>query len=142
VASDTGIVMRTHTVSAPGLGITTCGAADLADAEARIGGETGADVVMAVRLRVGTYHKEAALEKDSAIRWTAATGATTLTAHQALLLDGEVTDSSRFIPVAGRIEPVLQDEFVRELGEILPTFIGLAFPSLNARVVGGKPPLR
>jgi hypothetical protein len=138
VASDTGIAMRTHTVSAPGLGIITCGAADLADAEARISGETGADVVMAVRLRVGTYRKKAALEQNSVIRLRAATGQTTFTARHSLLSDGEVTDSSRFIPVAGRVEPVVQDEFVRELEKVLPTFIGLAFPSLHARVVGGK----
>jgi hypothetical protein len=75
---------------------------------------------MAVRLRVGTYHKKAALEQDSVIRWTAAMGPITLTARQALLSDGEVTDSSRFIPVAGRVEPVLWDEFVREADSVLP----------------------
>jgi hypothetical protein len=90
VLSDTGIAMRTEMVSAPGLGITTCGAADLADAEARISGETGADVVMAVRLRVGTYRKKAALEQNSVIRLKAATGQTTFTARHSLLSDGEV----------------------------------------------------
>ena len=58
MATETGVVLRTHTVAAPGLGVATCGAAALASAEAEIKRETGADVVMAVKLRVGTYHQE------------------------------------------------------------------------------------
>ena len=34
--------------------------------------------------------------------------------------DADVTDASHFIPVAGRIEPVHQDQFVRQLEEMLP----------------------
>ena len=45
-----------------------------------------------------------------------------------------MTDASRFIPFAGRFEPVQQDQFVRQLEEMLPAFIGLAFPSLPGKV--------
>lgn len=96
--------------------------------------ETDADVVMAVKLRVGTYHKKAALEPNSIIRWTATKGPIILTAQKALVSDTDVTDSSRLIPAAGRIERVHRDQFVRQLEEMLPVFIGLAFPSLQGRV--------
>ena len=119
-STDTGVVLRTHTVAAPGLGVATCGAAAMASAEAEIKRETDADVVMAVKLRVGTYHKKAALEQNSIIRWTAANSPIILTAQKALVSDADVTDASRLIPVAGRIEPVHQDQFVRQLEEMLP----------------------
>ena len=44
-----------------------------------------------------------------------------------------MTDASRFMPVTGRIEPVHHDQFVSQLEEMLPVFIGLAFPSLPGR---------
>ena len=133
-STDTGVVLRTHTVAAPGLGVATCGAAALASAEAEIKRETNADVVMAVKLRVGTYHQKAALEQNSIIRWTVAKGPILLTAQKALVSDADVTDASRFVPVAGRIEQDHQDKFIRQLEEMLPAFIGLAFPSLQGRV--------
>ncbi len=132
-STDTGVVLRTHTVAAPGLGVATCGAAALASAEAEIKRETDADVVMAVKLRVGTYQNKAALEQNSIIRWTAANSSIILTAQKALVSDADVTEASRFEPVAGRIEPVHQDQVVRQLEGMLPAFIGLAFPSLQGR---------
>jgi hypothetical protein len=134
VTTDTGVVLRTHTVAAPGLGVATCGWAALAAAESKIKRETGADVVMAVKLRVGTYHQKAALEQDSSIRWTAADRSITLTAQKGLVSESTVTDASHFIPYAGRIEPVRQEQFVRQLEAMLPAFIGLAFPSLPGKM--------
>ena len=99
VTTDTGVVLRTHTVAAPGLGVATCGSAALASAESEIKRETDADVVMAVKLRVGTYHQKAALEQNSSIRWTAADRSITLTAQKTLVSESNVTDASRFIPV-------------------------------------------
>ena len=133
VTTETGVVLRTHTVAALGLGVATCGASALASAEAEIMRETDADVVMAVKLRVGTYHGKAALEPNSVIRWTAAANPIVLTAQKALVSDADVTDASRVLPFAGRIEPVDHDQFVRRLEEMLPVFIGLAFPSLQGR---------
>ena len=134
VTTDTGVVLRTHTVAAPGLGVATCGTAALASAESEIKRETDADVVMAVKLRVGTYHQKAALEQNSSIRWTAADRSITLTAQKSLVSESNVTDASRFIPFAGRIEPVHQEQFVRQLEAMLPAFIGLAFPSLPGKM--------
>jgi hypothetical protein len=134
VTTDTGVVLRTHTVAAPGLGVATCGSAALASAESEIKRETDADVVMAVKLRVGIYHQKAALEQNSSIRWTAADRSITLTAQKTLVSESKVTDASRFIPFAGRIEPVHHEQFVRQLEEMLPAFIGLAFPSLPGKM--------
>ena len=111
VTTDTGVVLRTHTVAAPGLGVATCGSAALASAESEIKRETGADVVMAVKLRVGTYHQKAALEQNSSIRWTAANSSITLTAQKSLVSDSDVTDASRLITCrlanrAGPHEPI------------------------------------
>jgi hypothetical protein len=134
VTTDTGIVFRTHTVPAPGLGVATCGRAALASAESQIKRETNADVVMAVKLRVGSYHQKATLEQNSTIRWMAADRSIVLTAQKSLVSELAVTDASRFIPLAGRIEPTHQQEFVGQLATILPAFIGVAFPSLPAKM--------
>ena len=133
-STETGMVFRTHTVAAPGLGVATCGAAAMASAESEIKRETDADVVMAVKLRVGTYHKKAALEQNSVIRWTAAKCPTILTAKKALVSDADAADASRLISVTRQNEPVNRDQFVRQLEEMLPVFIGPAFPSLQDRV--------
>ena len=124
VTTDTGVVLRTHTVAAPGLGVATCGRAALASAESEIKRETKADVVMAVKLRVGTYHQKAALEQNSSIRWMAADRSITLTAQKSLVSESDVTDASHFIPFAGRIEPANHQQFVRQLEAMLPAFIG------------------
>jgi hypothetical protein len=137
--TDTGVVLRTHTVAAPGLGVATCGSAALASAESEIKRETGADVVMAVKLRIGTFHQKAALEQNSNIRWTAADRAITLTAQKTLVSESNVTDDSRFIPFVGRIEPVQHEQFVRQLEAMLPAFIGLAFPSLPGKLGHADP---
>ncbi len=139
VITDTGVVLRTHTVAAPGLGVATCGSTALASAESEVKRETGADVVMAVKLRVGTYHQKAALEQNSSIRWTAADRSITLTAQKALVSESNVTDASHFIPFAGQIEPVKQEQFVRQLEAMLPAFIGMAFPSLPGKLAHHDP---
>jgi hypothetical protein len=139
VTTDTSVVLRTHTVAAPGLGVATSGSAAVASAESEIKRETDADIVMAVKLRVGTYHQKAALEQNSSIRWTAADRSITLTAQKSLVSESNVTDASRFIPFAGRIEPVQHEQFVRQLEAMLPAFIGLAFPSLPGKADHADP---
>jgi hypothetical protein len=134
LTTDTGVVFRTHTVAAPGLGVATCSWPALASAESEIKRETKADVVMAVKLRVGSYHQKAALEQNSSIRWTARDRSITLTAQKALVSESDVTDASRLIPFSGRIEPVHQEQFVRQLEAMLPAFIGLALPSLPGKM--------
>jgi hypothetical protein len=134
VTTDTGVVLRAHTVAAPGLGVATRNRAALASAESEIKRETEADVVMAVKLRVGIYHQKAALEQNSSIRWMTADRSITLTAQKSLVSESTVTDDSRLLPFAGRIELAHQEQFVRQLEAMLPAFVGLAFPSLPRKM--------
>ena len=77
-----------------------------ATAEARILQETRADVALAVRLRVGTFREQPALEHRSVIRLTTCEGSTTLRACHSLVSDLDVVDAARFRPIVGRIEPI------------------------------------
>jgi hypothetical protein len=126
VGSDTGTVMRTRTVAAPGLCVAEGSPRDLAAAEARILQETRADVALAVRLRVGTFRKHPALEHRSVIRLTTCEGSTTLRACHSLVSDLVVAETSNFRPFVGRIEPVDPGGFSGELTAMLPKFIALA----------------
>jgi hypothetical protein len=62
-----------------------------------------------------------------------------LTAQKTLVSDADVTDASRLISIAGGIESVHRDQFVRQLEEMLPVFIGLALPSLQGRLGHADP---
>jgi hypothetical protein len=148
--SDTGTVFHTRTVAAPGLcvlqgslrgamgqpGFLDHRASGLCNlrgsvrartaAEARILQETRADVALAVRLRVGTFRNHPALEHRSMIRLTTCEGSTTLRACHSLVSDLVVTETSRFRPIVGRIEPVDPGGFSGELTAMLPKFIALA----------------
>ena len=151
VGSDTGTVFHTRTVAAPGLCIlegSLRGAGGLSGfldyrasgpcalrgsvrartaAEARILQETRADVALAVRLRVGTFHGQPALEHRSMIRLTTCERSTTLRACHSLVSDLVVADTSRFRPLVGRIEPIDSGMFSGELTAMLPKYIALAF---------------
>jgi hypothetical protein len=150
LGSDTGTVLHTQTVAAPGLCILqgslrgSMGAPGFLDsrasglcvlqrsrvaraaAEARILRETHADVALAVRLRVGLFRGKPALEHRSLVRLTTCEGSTTLRACHSLVSDLVVTDPSRFRPIVGRIEPVDPGMFSSELTAMLPKFIALA----------------
>jgi hypothetical protein len=150
LGSDTGIVMHTRTVAAPGLcvlqgslggamglpGFLDSRASGLCAlrgsvpartaAEVRILQETRADVALAVRLRVGTFRDKPALEHRSVLRLTTCEGSTTLRACHSLVSDLVVTDASRFRPIVGRIVPVDPGMFSSELTAMLPKFIALA----------------
>ncbi len=150
LGSDTGTVLQTRTVAAPGLsilqgslggsmrapGFLECRAPGLGvlqggpqartAAEARILQETRADVALAVRLRVGTFREQPALEHRSVVRLTTPEGSTTLRACHSLVSDLAVIDTPRFRPIVGRIEPVESGPFSGELTAMLPRFIGPA----------------
>jgi hypothetical protein len=97
-----------------------------AAAEEQILRETRADVALAVRLRVGTFRGQPALEHRSVIRLTTCEGSTTLQACQSLVSDLVVTETSCYRPVVGRIEPVDTGMFSSELTAMLPRFIAPA----------------
>lgn len=126
LGSDTGTVLHTRTVAAPGLCVLQATPDARAAAEARILQETCADVALAVRLRVGTFREQPALEHRSVIRLTTCEGSTTLRACHSLVSDLAVVDSARFRPIVGRIEPLDPARFSGELTAMLPKFIALA----------------
>jgi hypothetical protein len=126
VGNDTGVVLRSRMVGAPGLGVVTCGVSERSAAEDRILRDTGADVAVGVRLRVGSFHKKAALEQGSVIRLTTAEGTSLFTAKHSILSDADVITEPHFKIFTGHIEPVVPDEFIRELASMLPKFLDLA----------------
>ncbi len=150
LGSDTGTVLHTRTVAAPGLCVlegSLRGAMGLPGfleslrsgpcvlrrsvrartaAEARYLPETRADVALAVRLRVGTFRGQPALEHRSVICLTTREGSTTLRACRSLVSDLTVIEESRFRPLVGRIEPLEAGMFSSELTAMLPKFIDLA----------------
>ena len=83
-------------------------------------------MALAVRLRVGTFREQPALEHRSVIRLTTCEGSTTLRACHSLVSDLDVVDSARFRPIVGRIEPIDSGMFSSELTAMLPKFIALA----------------
>ena len=85
-----------------------------------------ADVALAVRLRVGTFREQPALEHRSVIRLTTCEGSTTLRACHSLVSDLAVIDKARFRPIVGRIEPLDSAKFSSELTAMLPRFLALA----------------
>ncbi len=126
LGTDTGTVLHTRTVAAPGLSVLQGSRQARAMAEARILAETRADVALAVRLRVGTFREQPALEQHSLIRLTGREGTTALRARHSLVSDQAVIEAPRFRPIVGRIEPVAPGRFSSELTAMLPRFIDLA----------------
>lgn len=135
LGSDTGVVLRTRMSGAPNLGVVTCGVFERTAAEEKLLHETGADVSIAIRLRVGSFHKKAALEQGSTIRLTTADGATVFTAKRSILSDNDVIGEPRFKIFTGHVEPVQSDDFARELSAMLPKFLDLCIrepvPTVN-----------
>lgn len=135
MGSDTGVVLRTRMTGAPSLGVVTCGVFERTAAEEKLLHETGADVSIAIRLRVGSFHKKAALEQGSTIRLTTAEGATVFTAKRSILSDNDVIGEPRFKVFTGHIEPVQSEDFIRELSAMLPKFLELCLrepvPTVN-----------
>jgi hypothetical protein len=127
LGSDTGAVLHSRTMSEPGLGRGSSRWSHRPNqADLQILAETGADVALDIRLRVGTYRTKAALEHRSIIRMTTPDDMITLKAKHSILSDADVTTESRFIPIKGRVVPVDPGLFAQELKSILPKFISLA----------------
>ena len=126
LGSDIGRVMHTRTFAAPGLGVLQGTMRSREAAQRKILEETHADLALAVKLRVGTFLRKPALEHRSTIRLTTLDGSTSLWARRSLVSDVEAATRARFLPIAGRNEPIDFDVFARELTAMLPKFITLA----------------
>ena len=94
---------------------------------------------MAVKLRVGIYHKKAASNKQRHPVDGGKPSDPLDGSKGAACRNTDVTDGSRLMSVARPIELLHQDQFVRQLEGMLPVFIGLAFPSLESRAGHGDP---
>src|SRR5262249_11994150 len=125
VGSDTGVVLRTRNVPAPGLGVLQGTTRDQEAAGARILEETRADVAVALRLRVGLFRGKPALEQRRMVRLTTLEGSTTLRACHSLITDLVATGPSRFRPLVGQIQEVDPPTFSSELTAMLPRFVAL-----------------
>lgn len=123
LGSDCGTVKHTRTVAAPGLFVITAMGRARARAERKILEETGADTALAVRLRVGTFREEPALEHRSLVRLTTRDGSTTLRANRSLVSEGAVVVSPGFRPVIGRVEPIDSGSFSDALAAMVPAFV-------------------
>ena len=126
VGNDTGVALHMRTTAAPGLCVLRVGPHARAEAESRILQETRADVALAVRLRVGTFREQPALERRSVMRLTTCGGSTTLRACHSLVSDVAVIEDARLRPFVGRVESIAPGTFSGELTAMLPRFIALA----------------
>lgn len=124
--SDMGVVLHTRTVAAPGLSVLQANPHQRGAADMRIVEETRADVAVAVRLRVGTFREQPALEHRSVVRLTTREGSTTLRASHSLVSDASAIDQARFRPFIGRVETIEPGVFGRELMAMLPRFVAPA----------------
>jgi hypothetical protein len=131
VGIDTGQVLRTRIVAAPGLGVSQLPVREQEPAELRILQETSADVAVTVRLRVGLFRGKPALEQRSVICLTSREGSTTLRARHSLTSDRIGAERANFRPLLGRIQRVDPKAFSSELTGMLPEFVGLALVNAN-----------
>ena len=127
VGIDTGVVLRTRTVTAPGLDIWQAEECEEEAARLRILQETGADVGLAVRLRVGLYRGKPALEQRSTICITTRQGTTVLRARHSLMSDLITAKRAQFKLLLGRVQIVEPNAFSAELAGMLTRFVNLAF---------------
>jgi hypothetical protein len=118
-------------LSAPELGVVRAKHQVRAADEMSLLQETGADVALAVRLRVGTFREQPALEHRSLLCLTTREGSTTLKADHSLVSDLTAVEGARFWPIVGRIEPIDPALFSSELTAMLPRFIAPALSGLE-----------
>ena len=98
-------------------------------AEAGILSDTGSDLAIAVRLRVGSFHKKAALEQGSVIRMATVEGTTLFTAKHSIFSDNDVIGEPHFEVFNAHVEPVLADDFIRSWRPCCPNFWNWPFAS-------------
>jgi hypothetical protein len=125
--SDTGTVLRTHTVAAPGAGLVTTKTSARLAAEQRVLRDSGADIALGMRLRVGVFHKKAALEEGSVVRLVTRDGETEFKAQHSILSDEDTIESSKFKLFIGEVEPLASEDFSRACVTMLPKFLDLAY---------------
>ena len=81
---------------------------------------------MSVKLRIGVFHKKAALEEGSELCLDTLDGQVAFKARRSIVSDAEVIERTRFRPIIGETESVVPQRLAEELAKMLPKFIDLA----------------
>jgi hypothetical protein len=130
--SDVGNVRRVSRRSLPGLTIIRGGGDRDPDAIAeKLRTELGADVVLRVRIRAGTFSGHATLERGSVIQVVAADVAGTILAERSLVSDESVIAESKQV-VGGWQARVNLPAYDAALQAMFPAFIAMAFDSAES----------
>lgn len=128
---DVGLTRRITALAAPGTYLLEGDPDVLRTADRALLVESGADVVLHVRLRAGVSEGRAALEAGSRIDWTTADAQGTLVARRSLLGEAEVVDYSSFALLRGFEEVVDALAFVSEVEGLVPRYLGLALEAIR-----------
>lgn len=128
---DVGLTRRVTAVSAPGTVLLEGEPEALCAADRALLAETGAEVVLHVRLRAGVSEGRACLEAGSRIDWTSAQARGQLLARRSLRGEVEVVDHSSFALLRGFEEVVDAIAFVNEVEGLVPRYLGLALEAIR-----------
>lgn len=132
VGGDTGRVRSFDVLPAPGLRVID-GARDdddLADVDRALLDETGADLVVRARIRVGLHEGRLAVASGSELQVTARDVQGALVSHRSLTSDDEVAEAS-FLPVRGIRYEVDVAALRAALDLVFPAYRDLALDALG-----------
>lgn len=123
---DSGLTRRITAVSPRGLTLLDGPRDRLRAASHMLLAETGAEVVLRVRLRLGVLDERAVLEAGSRIEWATRAGEGRLLAVRSLRGEQRVVSSSGFLPLRGFEDEVEAAPFAAEVQALLPRYVGWA----------------
>lgn len=123
---DAGLTRRVIAVSADGLELLDGEEDRVRSASHALLAETGTEVVLRVRLRVGVLDERAVIEAGSRIDWTTREGEGRLLAVRSIMGAEDVVGSSGFFPLRGFRDEVEGAPFASEVLSMLPRYMGWA----------------
>ena len=127
---DVGWPMQTSAYPARGLGIILGSSWDqVEDPEVTLLQETGADVALRVRLRVGLHRGHVALQRGSKIKIVSRDVAGLMLAERSVISPEPVIIPDEFKTLDDRIDRIDPEIYPGTVREIFPTFAALAFES-------------
>lgn len=96
--------------------------------------EIDADAALRVRFRVSVYRQFASIEKWSILRVTKAGAAGYHFAERSLISDEKVVAKEDFLPVAGIIKQIDNDQFRIAINKLYPPFVAMAVQTLASGI--------
>ncbi|MBX3468488.1 MAG: hypothetical protein KF878_16570 [Planctomycetes bacterium] len=132
VGHDTGRIRSFEVLPATGLPVIegAAGGQTLEEVDAALLGETGADMVVRVRLRVGVYEGRASVERGSEVHVTHAAGRGRVTSGRSITSDEEVAVAG-FLPVRGIAYEVDGAAYLAAMDALFPVYRELALDALG-----------